>query len=250
MSATGLAEPAETKSAFSFVETSVSREVFKIVDLAIGTASNAYIAGVPGVGKTCGLRACAAARDEVTYLRLTQPATRSAKALMAAICGALGIYDDGPPREIEQRILKTECAAAVILDEGQYLDEERMDLLVHLSATDGGRLVFIVCGNPRVKVTAGTNSGKFAGIARRFTLQRLIEGITQADADAITNSFGVEGMDAYRIMRAVGARHHADGVANVLKLARLAAGSATIKATHIQEVIELVPQFRPAPAKR
>jgi DNA transposition AAA+ family ATPase len=249
MTVIDLAERRQSASDVPFVETSVSRDIFRLASLAIAAGSNIRFVGAPGVGKSRALAAFAGSRNDVAMARLT-PACRSLKAMMATICGALGIYGDGPPLEMARRICVHDWPyAAVILDEAQYLDEERMDQLAHMSATDEGRLVFITCGNPHAKQVADTNTGKHAGISRRFMRPPAIDGITQADADAITNAFGVEGMDAYRLMRAVGAVHHADGIVNVLRFARLA-GAKTITARHIESTLQALPQYRPAPAKR
>lgn len=241
----------EAEPDIPFAETSVFHDLSRIVDSAIRVGGNASFIGVPGTGKSCAAIAYAERFDDVRYLRLTQTTSRSNKALMAAICGAIGQYDDGPPQEMERRILKSEWFAAVILDEGQYLEDERMDHLAHLSATDGGRLVFIVIGNPRMKITIETAAGKHGGIARRFIFRHFVEGITRADTDAIASAAGVEGMDAYRALREIGAKHHADGVVSVLRIARrLAAPTTTVKGAHIQQAIELLPQYRPVQPKR
>jgi hypothetical protein len=125
-----------------------------------------------------------------------------------------------------------------------------MDHLLHLSATDGGNLIFIVCGNPRVAETAGTNTGKFAGISRRFILQRYIEGIAQEDADAIATAFGVEGVDALRIVREVGMKHHADGIAKLLNLAVALNPGKPVKAAQIEQALAQLPYLRPRRPKR
>ncbi len=44
--------------------------------------------------------------------------------------------------------------------------------------------------------------------------------IQDEDADLLTNSFGVEGLDAYEMMRSLGAAFHAGGIVDVLKAAR------------------------------
>lgn len=102
-------------------------------------------------------------------------------------------------------------------------------------------------GNAEVLKRVNVDFGAFAQISRRVPRREEIKGILDADADAITNTFGVEGLDCYAIMRRIGARFHADGVVQLLSRARkITASGKVIKLHDIYDALELMPAMKAA----
>jgi hypothetical protein len=81
------------------------------------------------------------------------------------------------------------------------------------------------------------SDARFDQLRRRVQIRNSIEKLTDADADAFSTAFGAEQADARRIVRAIGQRHHAHGMATVLKAARRMAGDAPIRAQHLRDTI-------------
>lgn len=136
------------------------------------------------------------------------------------------------------------CDWILIVDEAQNLSLDCLRQLLTFSIKDGGHLIFVCCGNEDILKQVNTDKGALAQISRRISFRELVDSISDDDANAITNSFGVEGLDAYRTMCAVGQRFHADGIAQVLHMARRLAGRETIKASHIYGALAVFPQYR------
>jgi DNA transposition AAA+ family ATPase len=228
-----------------FVETSVVRDIFKTIDLARELKQNAAIVGVPGGGKTRALGAYRSQR-EGAYLMTTTAVTGNAlRDLLRELAEVISIHASGSIADMQRQMFAYDLTGRVlIIDEAQNLKLQAFRELLHLHDFTGLCLIF--CGNEEVLKRANTNKGAFAQISRRVKLRAEINNILDDDADRIASAFGVEGMDAYKLVRALGHAYHTDGVVSVLEIARRFVGGKTIKATDIRRACEPFPQYRAA----
>lgn len=212
------------------------------------TGENAAIIGAPGVGKTMALDAYQLSLGmKVARLTITPVLARSMREIMSELCDKLdmntwtgeSIYE--MDRALHRRYIDDWI---VIVDEDQNISLDCLRQLLTFSVKDGGQLTFVYCGNEDILKQVNTDRGALAQISRRIVFRELVDSISDDDANAITNSFGVEGLDAYRTMCAVGQRFHADGIAQVLHMARRLADRETIKASHVRDALAVFPQYR------
>lgn len=243
-----------------FVETSVAQRVSRTIDLARRMETNAAIIGVPGVGKTVALNAYKETHPLTAMFTITPILAGSLRSLLEEMCLQVGLYSGGSISDLEHRLIKFNVPLwsghdsemppsspyIVILDEAQNLPLKSLRQLLHMSVEDGGNISFVFCGNNEVLKRVNTDHGAFAQISRRVTFREPIESILEDDADLLASAFGTEGMDAYRLLRAIGAKFHADGVVRVLKMARQLGAEKVIRASHVLDAINVLPQFRPA----
>lgn len=240
-----------------FVETSVSRRIFRAADLAREIGTNAAVIGAPGVGKSMAIAAYRAHRPLTATITVTPVLAGSLRELLQEICSRVGVMKGGSIRDMERAIFKfdrcyglmsdiTKNRFVIILDESQNLPMKSMRQLLHLSAEDGGHISFVFSGNDAMLKQVNVNEGAFVQINRRVTFRETIDAITDDDADALASAYGAEGMDSFRLLRQIAARHHADGVAKVLDLARKLFQTTTVRAEDIRTAIDHLPQYRAA----
>jgi DNA transposition AAA+ family ATPase len=225
-----------------FIETTIATRVFGIINLARTRNENAAIIGEPGVGKTRAVNAYIE-RQKGAYLMTVNAVTGNAlRDLLRELADLLGIYATGSIANILRKMLEYDLSGRVlIIDEAQNLKLQAIRELLNLHDHAGMSIVF--CGNRDVLKRVNVEHGPLAQISDRVGLREQIECIPAEDADAITNSFGVEGMDAYELARAIGLRFKARALVRVLNAAREDAGKRTIKAAHIRQAIALHPQY-------
>jgi DNA transposition AAA+ family ATPase len=236
-----------------FCETTIARTIRTTLNSVRHLSSNAAMVGPAGVGKTFSLEHYATTVSQ-TYMLTAGPlsgnaALRLFRQLGETLLGEYAIRGSSL-FDIEQRLYRFDFHGHVlIVDEAQNLNLQAIRHLLTLNDHAGLSVVF--CGNEEVLNRTTVDKGPFAQIGSRVYFRKRLEAIDDTDADAITNTFGVEGLDAYELMRGVAARHHARGVAFVLRSARELAGKGkTIKAAHIREVFAEFPQYRPLAARR
>lgn len=224
-----------------FIETTIAKRVFGAIDYVRKLNENAVIVGEPGVGKTRALEAYHAAHEGVAMITLTSFNGSTPRRLMLELSDRLGIFGGGTVYDVHARLLQYNLQDHVLLlDEAQNLSPQSIREIQNL------QMSVIFCGNRDVLKSVSVQKGPLAQISDRVGLFEEIDCIPGEDADAIANSFGVEGMDAYQIARAIGTRFRARALVRVLNGAREQAGTKTIKADHIRRAIELYPQYRSA----
>jgi DNA transposition AAA+ family ATPase len=225
-----------------FIETTIASRVFGIINLAKTRSENAAIIGEPGVGKTRAVNAYVQ-RHDGSYLMTVNAITGNAlRDLLRELASLLGIHVSGSIANTLRQMLAYDFTGRVlIIDEAQNLKLQAIRELLNLHDHAGMSIVF--CGNRDVLKRVNVEHGPLAQISDRVGLREQIECIPAEDADAITNSFGVEGMDAYALARAVGLRFKARALVRVLNAAREDAGKRTIKAANIRQAIALHPQY-------
>lgn len=226
-----------------FIETSIARRVFGIINLARSQNENAVIVGEPGVGKTRALNAYYDGHDGTYLITATSALGNALRDILRIVADKLGVPVSGSISNIQRQMLQYPMEGRVlIVDEAQNLKLQAFRELLTLHDHTGMCLIF--CGNLDVLKRVNVKSGPLAQISDRVGLHERIDCIPGEDADAITNSFGVEGMDAYALARAVGLRFRARALVRVLSAAREQAGvKHTIKLQHIRQAIAVYPQY-------
>lgn len=147
---------------------------------------------------------------------------------------------------MQRQMFRCDFAGHVlIIDEAQNLKLQAFRELLHLHDFTGLCLVF--CGNEEVLKRVRTDKGAFAQISRRVPVRAEINSILDEDTDRISSTMGVGGMDAFKMLRAIGRTYHTDGVVSILEIARRFVDSGkTIKTTDIRHACELLPHFQSA----
>lgn len=233
-----------------FCETTIAKSIRTTVNHVRQLGFNAVIIGPPGVGKTLSLKHYAAGFAGAYMFTASASIGKAARLIFRQLCDALRVGDGGGFADIQQRLFKYDLSGrAIIIDEAQNLNLQGIRELLYLS--DLARMSVVFCGNEQVLKRATVNTGPFAQIGSRIPYRTELPSLQPEDADVIANSFGVEGVDAYALMRAVAEHHQARGVSCVLQAARVLVGSGkVIKAAHIREIFDRFPQYRPVQRKR
>ncbi len=228
-----------------FVETSVSRDIFKTIDLARQLGKNAAIVGRPGVGKTHALRIYADQHfcDLQTATAITGNSLRD---FFRELGERMDIHITGSIADMQRQMFAYDLTGRIlIIDEAQNLKLQAFRELLHLHDFTGLCIVF--CGNEQVLKRVNTDKGAFAQISRRVPLRTDLNSILDEDCDRLAAALGVEGMDAFKLLRATGRVHHTDGVVSVSRIAsNFSNVGKTIKATDIRRACELLPHYRSA----
>lgn len=233
-----------------FVETEVSRLIFDVIEDARENTICAAVVGNPGIGKTMALEAYAELHRNAKLVTATAVISGSLLALFKHVSYELGIYPEKGLADLQHRLFGCDfTGAALLIDEAQNLPLKALRELLYL--WEKCQLPIIFCGNAEVLKRVNVDHGAFAQISRRVPRREEINGILDVDADAITNTFGVEGMECYALMRKIGAKFHADGVVQVLNRARrIAAQRSSIRLHDIHDALELMPAFKAALAEK
>jgi len=229
-----------------FVETSVSRVIFQTIDVARELQKNGAIVGRPGVGKSHTLYEYRNRSDGTASLMTATAISGNAlRDLFTELSELLGVYTTGSISNMQRQIHAYDLAhRVVIIDEAQNLKLQAFRELLHLHDFTGLCLIF--CGNDEVLKRVNTDKGAFAQINRRVPIRAEVNSILDEDCDQLADAFGVEGMDAHKMLRAIGHVHHTDGVVSVLEIAGRFSPNKTIKAEHIRRACEPFPQYRSA----
>jgi DNA transposition AAA+ family ATPase len=227
----------------TFVETSVSLEIFRTIDLARELRKNASIVGSPGVGKSRALRAYAAQGEGIIFMTATAVLGNALRDLLREVADALSLYTSGTISNMQRQLHQYDLAGHVlIIDEAQNLKLQAFRELLHLHDFTGLCLIF--CGNEEVLKRVSTNRGAFAQISRRVQIRATVNSILDEDTDKIAVAFGVDGTDAHKMLRPIGRAFHTDGIVTVLDVAQRFAAAKSIKAEHIRRACEPFPHYR------
>lgn len=228
-----------------FVETAISSLIFNVIEDARENNICAAIVGSPGVGKTMALKAYEE-KHRAPMITATAVMSGSLLALFRHVSSELGHYPEKGLSDLQQRLFNYDFSSSVLLiDEAQNLPLKAVRELLYL--WDETRIPIIFCGNQEVLKRVNVDHGAFAQISRRIPLREEITGILDADSDLITNTFGVEDLESYAVMRQIGAKFHADGIVHVLTRARKIAHPRNVIRVHdIHDALEMMPAFKVA----
>lgn len=227
-----------------FIETTVSRDIFKTIDSARELKKNAAIVGRPGVGKTRALHAYIERQD--AYLMTATAVTGNAlRDLLRELSELLCIHTSGSIADVQRQMFRYDFNGRVlIIDEAQNLKLQAFRELLHLHDFTGLCLIF--CGNEEVLKRVKTDKGAFAQISRRVPISAEINCILDEDTDLIASIFSVEDTDAFKMLRKIGNALHTDGVVSVLEIACRFTNGKAIKAADVRRACELLPRYRSA----
>lgn len=226
-----------------FADTSVSALVFSTIDKVRAGCMNAAIVGAAGVGKTRALNAYIAKNPSVRMITVTDVLGRAPKELWSQICfDILGSSAKSTATTQDWLFEHNLSGGVFIFDEAQNLPPVQMREILHLH--DRSRMSIVFCGNMEVLHRSQSRKGAWDQINSRLDIFEPIDGLLDEDADALAESFGVDGEGAYRLVRAIGERFYARGVARVLHEAHRRANGGLIKEAHIRSAIDLFSQYR------
>lgn len=239
-----------------FVETSVSRDIFRTIDLARELQKNAAIVGRPGVGKSFALTAYTESVNAglifdraASMMTVTAVTGNALRDLFHDVAHSIGISADGSIANMQRQMMRYDLSGRVlIIDEAQNLKLQAFRELLHFHDFTSISLIF--SGNDEVLKRVNTDKGAFAQINRRVPIRAEVNSILDEDTDRLANAFAVEDMDAYRMLRQIGRAYHTDGVVSILEIARRFAGEKTIKAEHVRRACEPFPQYQSVLTKR
>jgi DNA transposition AAA+ family ATPase len=228
-----------------FVETSVSRDIFKTIDLARDLHKCAAIVGRPGVGKSHALQEYTSQNAGTVMMTVTAVTGNALRDLFRELADVLGVHASGSIANMQRQMLQYPFHSHVlIIDEAQNLKLQAFRELLNLWDFTGLCLVF--AGNEEVLKRVSTDKGAFAQISRRVPLRAEVNSILDDDSDRIASAFGVEGMEAFKMLRHLGRAYHTAGIVSILEIARRLAGDKTIRAEHVRRASEPLPHYRSA----
>jgi len=228
-----------------FVTTSVSEDVFSAIDMARKINDCVRIIGIPGIGKTAALNEYIKLRSG-TFLLTAEPATAGSLNSVGMALSHLMTGSDARQAAIVwqelHRFVRDREGLTLIVDEAQNCNLKIIRQILTLNDASGLPIIF--CGNANVLKRSNVHAADFDQISSRALTTCKVSGISDDDADRLTNTFGVEGKEAYVLMRRIAAKHHARGIVKVLRRARLVAGSAkTIRDCHIRDAAADMPEI-------
>lgn len=176
------------QEALPFAETSVSRRIFNVADLALEIGTNAAVVGAPGVGKSAALAAYERKRQRRTHvITVTQVMCKSLRHLLLAMRGLEPDRCSDDIYRLERQFHYYDYRDYIFfIDEAQNLPLSHLRQLLHLSVEDGGPLTFVFSGNNEVLKRVNTDQGAFAQISRRVSFREEVDFITDDDADRPT----------------------------------------------------------------
>ena len=236
----------------NFIETSVVRRITETIELSRAMFWNAAITGAPGIGKTLTIQRYVQADElNVGYLEVRPLIGGSMNLLLEALGAVVGVQRYGSIVDLE-RALRREWfeKRVVIVDEAQNIKLNKLRQLLHLSMEDDGPFVFIFVGNDQMLKQTRTGEAAMLQVNRRIKQQVSLTAIDDDDADAVATDAGVEGIEAFKLLRKIGARFHVDGIVTVVRLARELSRSKTLRIEHLHDALEYLPQFRSALRKK
>ena len=229
-----------------FVETSVVSRINSTIDMAREMFWNAAIIGAPGIGKTLALKRYAQADEmEVGYIEARPIVARSMAAFLQELAETVDVRSGGSNRDIEREFKRTHFNRSIIIvDEAQNIPLVVVRQLLHLSVADDGPFVFVFVGNDEMLQKVSVSLPAMMQINRRIRLRETISNIEDEDADAISQTESVEGIEAFKLLRRVGSAFHVDGIVTVAQVARRFADGPTIRIEHIRDALDNLPQFQ------
>ena len=230
----------------NLIETSVVKRITETIELSRAMFWNAAITGAPGIGKTLTIKRYVQ-EDElnVGYLEVRPVIGGSMNLLLEEVGAVVGVKRYGSIVDLE-RALRREWfeKRVMIIDEAQNIKLNKLRQLLHLSVEDGGPFVFVFVGNDQMLKQTRTGEAAMLQINRRIKQQVSITNIDDDDADAVAEHAGVEGIEAFKLLRKIGARFHVDGIVTVIQLARELSRSKTLRIEHLSDALDHLPQFR------
>lgn len=229
-----------------FVETSISRRVFLTIERSRQFGDCAAIVGLPGLGKTIAIQEYASAHPAVRLVTATPQNAGSMISMGRALADAVRVPVERGGYSLWSDLstrFATYDGLTLIIDEAQNL---KLNIIRQiLTLNDEHRTPIVLCGNENVLRRVSSRTGDFEQISSRIGLRVRLNSIQADDADVIVNAFGVEGMEVYRAMRAIGDKLHARGIVRVMTMARAVAGEGkVIRYHHVCDALDTFQDIR------
>ncbi len=228
-----------------FVETSVARLIFDVIDEARELRQCAAVVGAPGIGKTLSLQAYKESHPATVSITVTAVLGGSLSALLEVIAARLSIYrvQARSLASLQSSLLSSDLEGqCMILDEAQNLTLKALREILYINDYAGLSIIFV--GNQEVLKRVSIDTGAFAQISRRVPRREKIDGITPADADLIASWHGVEGLEAFALLRVIAETFHADGVSTLIRSARqFNGGGNAIRLPHLLDALKDLPSL-------
>lgn len=233
-----------------FVMTSAAGVVFGAIERCMRFSHNGLIIGAPGVGKTRALKEAVRRSDtmegpSVGLVTVSGVMGASTMAVFEEVAPHLGVRPAYSIAATLKRLCREACFAPIMLfDEAQNLTLRSARELLTIS--EEAHIPMLFLGNDEVLKLVNSKQAAIQQIARRLPVREEIDCILDTDADLIASHYAVEGMDAFRLCRALARVRHADGLGKVLPVARTLAHEAdraTVQLEHLREALSTFPHF-------
>lgn len=221
-----------------WVETSIHRQIEETIAFAIGRGATATITGRPGIGKSTALRRIQEEDERAIFIEY-QPRFRTMKGLHKAFLEAHGYgqsnfrstYD---MEEVANGVAKAAASAGhfLMVDEFQNFDLEAIRGLLRFS--DYYELPIILIGNLERMRRQRCETHTFEQISDRIWKKLTLNDPDKGDFLAFAAPYDVEGRDAWDVLVDIGTRTTLRHLVHVLKTARGALDSGSLKAVHLR----------------
>lgn len=226
--------------------TSVLAQMHGVFDYVRKHQFSGAVIGPAGIGKSHCATAYARANALTHMITATDALGAKPNFLWRVVSDALGIMAGESAAETQDILFQHDFRQNVlIVDEAQQVPPVQLREILQLHDRCGLSVVF--CGNMEVLQQSRGRQRGWEQVESRLSVIHHLEGIDDRDADALSALHSVRGEDALAIMRAIGERFHARGIAHVLEATRRTIGEGPpIDAAAIRSTLTFLPKYRAA----
>lgn len=183
-----------------FVETSLSRRIYRMCDIALEFQRIAYLFGESQIGKTTNLRRFQQARNHGSVVYVRMPTGGTMGFFLAALAEALRISPQQKERELRRRIISAfDDRMLLIVDEchqalmGRRTYCNPLEFVRELHDATGCGVVLAGTNVFRSEVEGGTLSALMRQSRRRRVISiQLPDSPTRADLDTFAAAYGLK----------------------------------------------------------
>jgi len=228
-----------------FVPIGAVRRIRDAVEEAMISNYPSYVVGDPGLGKSTALYHLAAEFDGV-YCQISEAAKSISgmyRALLSSMNQLTGAqYErelfDTLVRALRRNKLYSSRRQLLIIDEFQALEDRAKRELLKIQ--EGCDVALVISGNAERLISSGTKDPlALQQIESRIGLRVVLPGLDDDDCDQIGGAYGVEGLDTYRAVRALGGNTNVRTLCRTLQSARRMAGeTAGIRLIHVKHALQ------------
>lgn len=205
-----------------YLETPTSRQIVKVLRFAQVAGDICVIGGAPGTGKSSTIAHYADTNPNVWVVTIS-PDCSGVVPTLEEVAIAIGMRElpGGAARlrrEIESRIKRTD--GLLVVDEAQHLSTSALEELRTLH--DRTSVGLVLAGNRQLfgRLTGGKRAEGFAQLYSRVGKRFEIPAPKPADADVLSDHFGIADKEARTFLRAIADEH--GGLRLLVKTVRLA----------------------------
>lgn len=230
-----------------FVEIGAVRRIRDAIAYAIDDAYPSYIVSDPGYGKTTALFYLAQELDGA-YCQIGE-VNKNISGMYVALLEAFHFHPHSMyEKDLFQQVIRclspdghgsSRPRKILIVDEFQTLEDRTKRELLKIHETCGFALV--LSGNSERIVSSGSGKKDVKALQQiedRIGMRVALPPLYDVDCEQIGAAYGVEGMDAYKAIKAYGTQTNVRALVRLLKQAkRLAGGTAAIQLHHIKTAL-------------